>query len=1111
MLKDNIFMKIARSVVNSLAGIALAAGLASCLADTQPASNGSCGKVPVCLSGSICQEYVTRADANGFADGDVIAAYIVDYVDGSPGQLKDRGNRADNLFYTYNEPGYRWIPAYDVYYKDDRTPVDIYAYYPASDPESVSAFHFQVALDQSSAPVTGLSGYERSDFLWAKAENKTAADKVVRLDFHHRMAGIRVTLVEGSGFAEGEWAQTQKDILIRNTVRDALVDLSDGSVKPAGEPSYEGIIPLEDGGSFRAVVVPQVLSAGTTLITATVGGYSYDLERESGMIYSSGRLHNFTLTVNKRSAGDYQVSFADVSISDWLNEGYSHSGAAKEYAVVNVETPGTIDAVISANGLQLTKVRNLKVTGTINSRDFEVMNSRMVNLSSLNLKEAIIVADDRNPADRIPSNAFFEKFSLVSIVLPDRLKTIGSEAFAHTSITGSLIIPEGVVTLEDACFSGCSSLSGQLYLPSTLKHIGTSTGKGEGSGVFIGCNFACSLNLPEGLQTIGAGAFCRCRNIYGEIKIPETVTSINYRSFSFMEDVSGSLRIPQNVTMIPEDCFCGSGFDGSLILHDGIKNIERSAFKETRLKGELHLPRYLEVLNDDSFNSCDFSGTLVLPSTVRFIGDRAFQNNSRLIGTLEIPEGVLSIGTRAFYNCSMIEGVIFPESLENILDSEGGAFEQCFNIGRIVCRSRIPPKVNDVCFNGVAKNNFVLEVPAGSEHQYRAASGWSSFQRISASRSIALERSALCALNSGVTETVTLFADGPWRIESCPSWVETDVREGNGKTDLNITFSEKPHDGSNRFGKVVFMLESGDYSASLEVAQYDCPFAEDSPVLLRKATVGKGIEVVILCDGFNAEDISQGKTRALASQVEEHLLSIPPFLTFGDRFNVWTAVTVSKDSGVNSLNTSLDTRFGCLSADGSVLCGDKTAILEYVRTVMGFDEDRLARTLIVIVPNTYDYDGSADFDVPCLGIACCPLSAYAYPLDFRGMVQYWAGGRVFGHLADESVRYNSFFSPSSEVLSAQANGWYINISVSGKASDTPWKDFVWHPSYSSFVDVFEGAMGCSRGIFRSEQNSCMGSRIPYYNTISRYEIMRRILECSGEEFSMDIFLENDRY
>ena len=40
-------------------------------------------------------------------------------------------------------------------------------------------------------------------------------------------------------------------------------------------------------------------------------------------------------------------------------------------------------------------------------------------------------------------------------------------------------------------------------------------------------------------------------------------------------------------------------------------------------------------------------------------------------------------------------------------------------------------------------------------------------------------------------------------------------------------------------------------------------------------------------------------------------------------------------------------------------------------------------------------------------------------------------------------------------------------------------------------------------------NSCMNSRIPYYNTISRYEIMRRIMEHSGEAFSMDFFIEND--
>ncbi|MGN1214914.1 MAG: leucine-rich repeat protein, partial [Candidatus Cryptobacteroides sp.] len=1012
--------------------------------------------------------------------------------------------------YTYSEPGNRWVPAYDVYYKDDRTPVDIYAYYPSSNPESVSAYPFRVSIDQRSVGQSGLSGYEQSDFLWAKAENKTSADKVVMLDFHHRMAGIRVTLVEGSGFPEGEWALTDKNIIVRNTVRDALVNLSDGSVTPAGQPSYEGIIPLEDGGSFRAVVVPQVVKAGSTLITATIGGCSYDLDRQADMTYSSGKLHNFTLTVNKRPEGGYEVSFAQGRISDWENDGYSHEAAAKEYTVVNVDTPGTIDAVINASGRQLTKVRNLKVTGTINSRDFEVMNRRMVNLSSLNLKEAVIVADDSNPADRIPNGAFFEKFSLISIVLPDRLKTIGGGAFAHTSITGSLIIPEGVVTLEDGCFSECSSLTGQLSLPSTLKHIGTSTDRNEWSGVFLGCNFVCNLNLPDGLETIGSGAFCRCRNIYGEIEIPESVSSINYRSFAFMDDVRGMLRIPQNVGIIPEDCFCGSGFDGSLILHDGIMSIERSAFKDTGLKGELHLPKNLEVVSDDAFGNCDFSGTLVLPPSLKRIGDRAFENNSRLIGTIEIPEGVLSIGTKAFCNCMMLEGLIFPESLESILDGEGGAFENCFSIGRIVCRSRIPPIANAVCFNGVAKDNFVLEVPEGSEQLYRAANGWSTFKRISSSRNIALSRKVISALNSPVSRTVTLFADGPWRVVSCPSWVCTDAVEGSGKTDLVITFSAKPQNGSNRYGEIVFALESGDYKASLEVAQYDSPTPEDTPVQLQKATCSQGIDVVILCDGFTAEEVSPGKTVELASEAAGHLLSIPPFSTFADRFNVWTAVSVSDDSGVNSLNTPIDTRFGCLASDVSVVCGDKDSLLEYVRTVFGFDQQRLSRTLVILLPNTSDYDGSADSDPQCLGIACCPVSGSAYPMDFRGMVQYWAGGRAFGRLADESVRSNSFFSSSGEVLDMQAKGWYRNVSISGKPSDTPWGYFVRHPSYSLFVDVFEGAMGCSRGIFRSEQNSCMLSRIPYYNTISRHELMRRILECSGEEFSMGFFLENDR-
>ena len=85
----------------------------------------------------------------------------------------------------------------------------------------------------------------------------------------------------------------------------------------------------------------------------------------------------------------------------------------------------------------------------------------------------------------------------------------------------------------------------------------------------------------------------------------------------------------------------------------------------------------------------------------------------------------------------------------------------------------------------------------------------------------------------------------------------------------------------------------------------------------------------------------------------------------------------------------------------------------------------------------------------------------------------------------------------------------MNLSLSGKMNDVPWRDFIFHEKYSNFVDIFEGGYMHSRGVFRSEQNSCMNNEIPYYSTISRYSIVKRIMEYAGEDFSFDKFVEND--
>jgi hypothetical protein len=355
----------------------------------------------------------------------------------------------------------------------------------------------------------------------------------------------------------------------------------------------------------------------------------------------------------------------------------------------------------------------------------------------LNLKEVVIVAGEGGSIegirdanygdcrdDEIPANAMNKKESLVSLVLPDKLKYISGAsggnggAFAEcANLSGSLIIPEGVVEIGYAAFADCTSLTGTLSLPSTLKKIGEKKGyTSYWDGAFKNCNFVCELILPEGLEVIGLGSFANCKNLYGEIRLPDGLKEIGDGAFEGCENFTGDLIIPQGITDIPNNCFNGTWLGGALVLHDGITTIGDSAFANTGLKGELRLPKNLEVISHSVFYNCDFSGELVLPENLYTIGDKAFAYNWRLMGVLEIPENVISIGAGAFAKCRSLEGVIFPKGLESIRyntnwNDDGGAFQDCFGIGRIVCKGTIPAYVQEGAFHGVPKDNFTLEVP----------------------------------------------------------------------------------------------------------------------------------------------------------------------------------------------------------------------------------------------------------------------------------------------------------------------------------------------------------------------------------------------------------------
>lgn len=1114
-------------------GFLLALLLTSCSDDlfTGTAADEAAGRIN--LSGEIDQLAVTRVNDNGFCDGDVMGVYIVDYDGNTPGTLQVSGNRGDNVRHTFDEAAYKWSSAYDLYWKDKHTHIDVYGYYPFGSPESIDAYPFTVQRDQSTTTdENGMGGYEASDFLWGKAADVAPTNSVIRLPMQHRMANARVTLVEGSGFAKGEWGQTEKIVLATNLIREAAINLSTGEVTPTGKVEQTATMPSRRGDEWRAIVVPQTVQGGQTLFSITIGGVPYKFKKDEAFTYVAGKMNNFAIRVDKKAAsGQYALTLISESITPWENDLVSHDANAREYIVINSTAGHLKDSIVAANK-DYTQVKNLKLTGRINTKDFEFMRDSMDNLQSLNMKEVRVsgafgeqpwekgdkLNDDNITEGVIPRKALSGKTSLLRIVLPDNLTGIGQAAFNNCeSLTGSVVIPEGVTRIGNNAFYECHSLTGSLSLPTTLEYIGFAA--------FRDCRFTCEIILPGKLKYIANQAFYNNNGLYGSLNLPDALVHIGSNAFSECKNLTGDLKIPQGVTTIPVAAFSNTGFNGTLQLHEGITGILGSAFENVPFKGELNLPKNLTSLGARAFCGSDFSGVLKLPKDIASIGNYAFAYNWRLMGVLEFPEGLQTIGAGAFANCRSIEGLVFPESIENIcyeptVNNDGGAFEGCYGIGSIVCKGSVPANVQEGAFNGVAKDNFTLEVPESSIAQYQVATGWKDFKRIAAHHELVCRPSVACALNTEHKQTLVVDAEGEWEVASKPDWCELSQTSGGNKAEVTLTIKAMAKGSADRTGEIVFRLKGKDYTHKCTVTQYDYQYGEDEWLTLQKAKRGNkgGINIVILGDGYDGKNISDGDYLANIKQEVEYFFGIEPYTTYRDYFNVYTAFPLSTETGVGTINTIRYNRFNTTFTGGVGLRADYDEIFKYALNAPTVTNENLNQTLIIIVPNSTDYGGICQMWEDGSAIAFCPQSTYGYPLDSRGVIQHEAGGHGFAKLGDEYIYHNEFIDFCQctccghvrEFNWAKGLGWYDNLSLTGKMHEVPWSHLIFDDRYSDIVDIFEGGFKHNRGVFRSEQNSCMNNDIPYYSTISRESIVKRIKRYAGETYSFEEFVANDK-
>ena len=671
------------------------------------------------LSGEIDQVAVTRVNDGGFCDGDGMGIYIVDYKAGTPGTLQQSGNRADNVCYTYDEANRKWNSDYDVYWKDFHTHIDVYGYYPYVKSVNIDNYTFNVQRDQSTATADGkIGGYEASDFLWGKLSDVAPTSAALRLLLRHRMSSACVKLLKGEGFTESEWESIDKTVLATNLARKASINMTDGTVKVAGDVETSATIPSQVNDEWRAIVVPQTVPAGTTLFNITIGGAPYKFAKNEAFTYVSGKMMKFNIRVDKAEGnGKYRLTLVSESIAPWENDLQSHDATATEYVVIN-STAGHLKDSIVASHKDIAMVKRMKVTGIINHHDFIMMRDSMPKLSALNLKDVRIKVPTSGNIngdwkdDEIPAVCFKGKKTLTSIVFPDVLKRIGRDAFAGSGLKGSLNIPEGVVEIGRRAFIG-NDFTGVLTLPSTLKKIG--------GYAFNGCCFICPLNLPDGIEELGDYCFGNCRYLYGKLILPSHLKKMGSGAFCSCTGFKGDLVIPKSLTVIPNRAFQSCKLGGGLLLHDGITTIENGAFSGNGFIGELELPKSLTELGDSNFDGNNFSGSLKIPKGLTSISTSAFAYCT-FTGEVEIPDGVTYIHKLAFRGSKNLQKVILPSNLEFI---DENAFSYCISLRVIECKSPVPPVVNSTAFNGVPLEDLTVIVPKSALNDYKSSDFWS--------------------------------------------------------------------------------------------------------------------------------------------------------------------------------------------------------------------------------------------------------------------------------------------------------------------------------------------------------------------------------------------------
>ncbi len=236
----------------------------------------------------------------------------------------------------------------------------------------------------------------------------------------------------------------------------------------------------------------------------------------------------------------------------------------------------------------------------------------VVGIGSVTSPNVVVPAEHNGlPVSTIGERAFVSCKDIETVVISEGITSIEKEAFMNCANVKSVALPSTLTEIGESVFSNCKSLK-SANIPEKIKKIPFQ--------LFNDCASLENVNISNGVEEIGNYVFSGCEALK-DLEIPDTVTELGYAAFSDCKSLE-SFAIPPLVTEIPGQLLYGCSLITEIDIGNNITRIGELAFVGTSLVNVV-FPESIDTLESGVFLGCS-DLVSVTARGVKRIEDEAF-------------------------------------------------------------------------------------------------------------------------------------------------------------------------------------------------------------------------------------------------------------------------------------------------------------------------------------------------------------------------------------------------------------------------------------------------------------------------------------------------------